>query len=104
VRCGLHNLTLFWGVSERPLDWPCGLDGPGDWLEVWVIGGVWYAWGLLVGRKEVEEGTCPDAREAPARGEGRPRAGARTRTDEAPSESSLFEMGSLEIFQGVKQG
>src|SRR5262249_52579666 len=42
-------------------------------------------------RRKVEGGTSQDARASPARGKGRPRAGART--DEVPSESSLSEIG-----------
>jgi hypothetical protein len=44
-------------------------------------------------RRKAQERTRKDAKATPKRG-GRPRAG--TRTQEGPSSSSLFEMGSME--------
>jgi len=51
------------------------------------------AWPFLV-RRKVEDGTSKDAKAAPERAGGRPRA--RTRTPEGPERSSLFEMGRRE--------
>src|SRR5258708_1003144 len=65
-------------------------------------GGACCAWLLLV-RKEVEEGTSPDAKVALEKIEGRLRAGTRIRTHEAPSESSLLKIGSRVSFL-EKQG
>jgi hypothetical protein len=50
------------------------------------------AWPRLL-RRKAEEGTSQDAKAAPKRGGGRPRAG--TRRHEGPYESSLLEMGSM---------
>src|SRR2546421_11166658 len=51
------------------------------------------AWPFLV-RRKVEDGTSKDAKAAPERAGGRPRA--RTRTPEGPERSSLLEMGRRE--------
>jgi hypothetical protein len=55
-------------------------------------GGGCCAWPLLVKRK-AEDGTGQDATVAPEKTGGKPRAGIRTRTHEAPSESSLLKNG-----------
>jgi hypothetical protein len=56
-------------------------------------GGACYAWLLLV-RRKAGDGASHDAKAAPEREGGRPRAG--TRTHEAPYRSSLLKMGRRE--------
>ena len=63
------------------------------------VGGACYAWNLLV-RRKAGDGPSHDAKAAPEREGGRPRAG--TRTHEGPYRSSLLNMGRRESFSRSK--
>ncbi len=63
-------------------------------------GGACCAWPLLV-RRKTEDGTSQDAKAAPKRGGGKPRAG--TRRQEWPEKSSLLEVCSMESFLIIRR-